>query len=42
MPFFDTASMRLQLLTDHTTNIAEEVVYLVEGEIIRHAPYPQA
>ena len=24
------------------TNIAEQVVYLVEGEIIRHAPYPQA
>jgi phosphate uptake regulator len=33
--------MRLQLLTDHTTNITEEVVCLVEGEIIRHAPYPQ-
>jgi phosphate transport system protein len=32
----------LERLADHATNIAEEVVYLVEGEIIRHAPYPQA
>jgi len=34
-------SRHLERLADHTTNIAEEVVYLVEGEIIRHAPYPQ-
>ena len=34
-------SRHLERLADHTTNIAEQVVYLVEGEIIRHAPYPQ-
>jgi hypothetical protein len=32
---------RSQLLAGHATDIAEEVVYRVEGEIIRHAPYPQ-
>ena len=35
-------SRHLERLGDHATNIAEQVVYLVEGEIIRHAPYPQA
>jgi phosphate transport system protein len=35
-------SRHLERLADHATNIAEQVVYLVEGEIIRHAPYPQA
>ena len=34
-------SRHLERLADHTTNIAEQVVYLIEGEIIRHAPYPQ-
>ncbi|MGD8963505.1 MAG: phosphate signaling complex protein PhoU [Desulfobacterales bacterium] len=34
-------SRHLERLADHATNIAEQVVYLVEGEIIRHAPYPQ-
>jgi phosphate transport system protein len=34
-------SRHLERLADHATNIAEEVVYLVEGEIIRHAPYSQ-
>ena len=32
-------SRHLERLADHTTNIAEEVIYLVEGEIIRHAAY---
>ena len=32
-------SRHLERLADHATNIAEEVIYLVEGEIIRHAAY---
>ncbi|MCK4574293.1 MAG: phosphate signaling complex protein PhoU [candidate division Zixibacteria bacterium] len=29
-------SRYLERIADHTTNIAEDVIYLVEGEIIRH------
>ncbi len=32
-------SRHIERLADHTTNVAEEVIYLVEGEIIRHAQY---
>ncbi len=32
-------SRHIERLADHTTNIAEEVIYLIEGEIIRHAQY---
>lgn len=32
-------SRHLERLADHATNIAEEVIYLIEGEIIRHAAY---
>jgi phosphate transport system protein len=32
-------SRHLERLADHTTNIAEEVIYLIEGEIIRHGNY---
>jgi len=32
-------SRHLERLADHATNIAEEVIYLVEGEIFRHAGY---
>ncbi|MFN7768976.1 MAG: phosphate transport system regulatory protein PhoU, partial [Planctomycetaceae bacterium] len=28
----------IERVADHATNIAEDVVYLVEGEIIRHQP----
>jgi phosphate transport system protein len=32
-------SRHIERLADHTTNIAEEVIYMIEGEIIRHAQY---
>jgi phosphate transport system protein len=32
-------SRHLERLADHATNIAEEVIYLIEGEIVRHSTY---
>ena len=34
-------SRHLERMADHATNISEEVVYLIEGEIIRHAQYKE-
>ncbi len=35
-------SRHLERVADHATNIAEMVVFLVEGKNIRHAPYQKA
>src|SRR5260370_24155873 len=33
-----SAIRHLERIADHATNIAEDVIYLVEGEIARHRP----
>ncbi|MBN2565747.1 MAG: phosphate signaling complex protein PhoU [Candidatus Eisenbacteria bacterium] len=35
-------SQNLERIADHATNIAEDVIYLAEGEIIRHRSKPPA
>jgi phosphate transport system protein len=33
-----SATRHLERIADHATNIAENVIYLIEGEIVRHRP----
>lgn len=33
-----SAVRHLERIADHTTNIAEDVIYLAEGEVVRHHP----
>jgi phosphate transport system protein len=37
-----TTSRHLERVADHSTNIAEEVIYLIEGEIVRHGRWGAA
>ena len=33
-----SASRHLERVADHATNVAEDVIYMLEGEIVRHKP----
>ena len=32
-------SRHIERIADHATNIAEEVIYLTDGEIVRHGKF---
>jgi phosphate transport system protein len=33
-----SASRHLERIADHVTNIAEDIIYMIEGQIVRHKP----
>jgi phosphate transport system protein len=37
-----SAARHIERIADHATNIAEDVIYLVEGDIVRHRYAPEA
>ena len=39
---FLTISRHLERIADHATNIAQEVIFLIEGEIVRHGKWDTA
>jgi phosphate transport system protein len=38
---FSSISRYLERIADHATNIAEDVIYMLEGEIVRHGRYEE-
>ena len=36
---FLTISRHLERIADHATNIAQEVIFMIEGEIVRHGKW---
>lgn len=38
MIHFLSASRHLERIADHATNIAEDVIYMIDGDIVRHKP----
>lgn len=37
-----SATRHLERIADHATNIAEDVIYLISGELVRHRPVPES